>query len=99
MALDPGALRRLGQERTVVLVASAATAAAKRVWVGTGRRWTGDSTACPRCDGRISEVGEHWSCACGFARPEPAWTLEGDLVRTPGGRQVDLDLRLPGDAN
>jgi UDP-N-acetylmuramyl tripeptide synthase len=82
-----------------VLVTSAATAAAKPLWVGTGRRWTGDSTACPRCDGLIENAQEHWSCACGLARPEPAWTLDGDLVRTPGGRQVDLDLRLPGDAN
>lgn len=83
-----------------VLVTSAATAAAKPpLWVGTGRRWTGDSTACPRCDGLIEHAQEHWSCACGLARPEPAWTLDGDLVRTPGGRQVDLDLRLPGDAN
>ncbi|WP_372670044.1 MurT ligase domain-containing protein [Amycolatopsis kentuckyensis] len=82
-----------------ILVTSAATAADKRLWVGTGRRWTGDSTACPRCDGLIAHVKDHWSCACGLARPEPAWTLDGDLVRTPGGRHVDLDLRLPGDAN
>ena len=82
-----------------VLVASAATVAAKPVWVSTGRRWIDDSTACPRCDGQIVQAREHWSCECGFARPEPTWTLEGDLVRTPGDRLVDLDLRLPGDAN
>ncbi|SFW60420.1 Mur ligase family protein [Amycolatopsis australiensis] len=82
-----------------VLVTSAASAAAKPLWVGTGRRWTGDSTACPRCDGQIQNHDGHWSCGCGLARPEPAWALDGDLVRTPGGRHVDLDLRLPGDAN
>ncbi len=82
-----------------VLVTSAAIDAPKLVWVGAGRRWTGDSTACPRCDGRIETGKDHWSCACGLARPEPAWTVDGDLVRTPGGRQVDLDLRLPGAAN
>ncbi|MDT7796916.1 MAG: hypothetical protein QOI78_349 [Actinomycetota bacterium] len=82
-----------------VLVTSAASAAARPVWVSTGRRWTGDATACPRCEGRIAERDRHWSCACGLARPEPGWTLEGDVVRTPGGRQIDLDLRLPGDAN
>src|SRR4051812_19494308 len=50
-----------------VLVTSAATAAAKPpLWVGTGRRWTGDSTACPRCDGLIEHAKEHWSCACGL---------------------------------
>ncbi|MEU7791273.1 MULTISPECIES: MurT ligase domain-containing protein [unclassified Amycolatopsis] len=82
-----------------VLVTSAATAAARPVWVSTGRRWTGDSTACPRCDGLVGFRGKDWSCGCGLARPEPGWTLDGDLVRTPGGREVDLDLRLPGDAN
>ncbi len=82
-----------------VLVTSAASAAAKAVWVSAGRRWTGDSTACPRCEGRVETQGRHWSCGCGFARPDPDWTLADDLVRTPGGRQVDLDLRLPGEVN
>ncbi|MEV5715798.1 MurT ligase domain-containing protein [Amycolatopsis mediterranei] len=82
-----------------VLVTSAASVAAKLVWVSTGRRWTGDSTACPRCEGRVETRERHWSCECGLARPEPAWTLDGELVLTPGGRQVDLDLRLPGEAN
>uniref|UniRef100_UPI0025B08576 Mur ligase family protein n=1 Tax=Amycolatopsis solani TaxID=3028615 RepID=UPI0025B08576 len=82
-----------------VLVTSAASAAVRPVWVSTGRRWTGDSTACPRCDGLVGFRGKDWSCGCGLARPEPGWTLDGDLVRTPGGRQVDLDLRLPGAAN
>ncbi|MBE8521691.1 DUF1727 domain-containing protein [Amycolatopsis sp. H6(2020)] len=82
-----------------VLVTSAASAAAKAVWVGAGRRWTGDSTACPRCEGRVETHDRHWSCGCGLARPEPGWTLDGELVRTPGGRHVDLDLRLPGEVN
>lgn len=82
-----------------VLVTSAASAAAKAVWVGAGRRWSGDSTACPRCEGQVETQDRHWSCRCGLARPEPAWTLDGELVVTPGGRQVDLDLRLPGEVN
>ncbi|MCR6484425.1 MurT ligase domain-containing protein [Amycolatopsis sp. OK19-0408] len=82
-----------------VLVTSAATGAKRPVWVAAGRRWTGDSTACPRCDGLVETAKDHWRCACGLARPEPTWILDGDLVRTPGGRHVDLDLRLPGDAN
>ena len=81
------------------LITSAASAAARVVWVSTGRRWAGDSTACPRCEGQVAVHERHWSCVCGFARPEPGWTLEGDLVRTPAGREVDLDLRLPGEAN
>ncbi|MBN9746747.1 DUF1727 domain-containing protein [Amycolatopsis sp. A1MSW2902] len=96
-----------GLSRTVVvancddvLVTSAAAAAARPVWVGTGRRWSGDSVSCPRCGGAITHTDREWRCAvCAFARPEPTWTLDGDLVHTPGGRQVDLDLRLPGEAN
>ncbi|MER6897779.1 Mur ligase family protein [Amycolatopsis sp. NPDC000740] len=96
-----------GLSRTVVvancddvLVTSAASAAARPVWVGTGRRWSGDSVSCPRCGGAITHTDREWRCAvCAFARPEATWTLDGDLVHTPGGRQVDLDLRLPGEAN
>ncbi|MFE0023659.1 MurT ligase domain-containing protein [Amycolatopsis sp. NPDC059021] len=82
-----------------VLVTSAASAAAKPVWVGTVRRWTDDSTSCPRCGGPIVQDGRQWSSECGLVRPDPAWQLEGDLVHTPEGKAVDLDLRLPGDAN
>ncbi|MFF0143840.1 MurT ligase domain-containing protein [Amycolatopsis sulphurea] len=82
-----------------ILVTSAASAAARAVWVGTGRRWSGDSGACPRCGGAVDHADRSWSCACGFERPNPTWSLEGGLVTTPGGRAVDLDLRLPGEAN
>jgi lipid II isoglutaminyl synthase (glutamine-hydrolysing) len=82
-----------------VLVTSAASAAARPVWVGTGRRWSGDSMTCPRCGSAVKHAAATWHCECGFARPQPSWLLEGELVTTPGGRDVDLDLRLPGEAN
>jgi UDP-N-acetylmuramyl tripeptide synthase len=82
-----------------VLITSAAAGAANPVWVSTGQRWTEDSVACPRCDRAVCHVLEQWSCVCGLSRPEPDWVLDGDLIITPAGRFVDLDLRLPGNAN
>jgi UDP-N-acetylmuramyl tripeptide synthase len=82
-----------------VLVTSAAMEAANPVWVSTGRLWREDSVSCPRCGRAVSHVTNRWSCSCGLSRPEPAWSLDGDLLSTPGGRVIDLDLRLPGDAN
>ena len=82
-----------------VLITSAAAGAANPVWVSTGQRWTEDSVACPRCDRAVCHVLDQWSCACGLSRPEPDWVLRGDLIVTPAGRFVDLDLRLPGNAN
>lgn len=82
-----------------VLVTSAAMGAAHPVWVSTGRLWREDSVSCPRCGGAVEHVLDQWSCACGLARPVPSWSLTGDLLSMPGGGVLDLDLRLPGDAN
>ncbi|MEC3979955.1 MurT ligase domain-containing protein [Amycolatopsis sp. H20-H5] len=83
-----------------VMITSAASGAANKVWVSTGRRWTEDSVACPRCGRAVCHVLDQWSCSCGLTRPEPDWALNGDLlVRVRDNTVVDLDLRLPGDAN
>lgn len=85
-----------------VLVASAAGAGNHPIWVSTGQTWRDDSVACPRC-GRV--VRHHpgdearWDCACGLARPEPEWVLDGDCLRDPTGRPHPLELALPGRAN
>ncbi len=75
------------------LVVWAASRARSVEWVGTGLGWTLDAGGCPQCAGRIEfEAGpgaSMWRCAaCGFARPEPAWWLDGDdLVHaTAAGR-------------
>jgi UDP-N-acetylmuramyl tripeptide synthase len=82
-----------------VLVTSAAMEAENPIWVSTGRLWREDSVSCPRCGRAVLHLMDQWSCTCGLARPEPAWSLRGDLVSTPDGKVIDLDLRLPGDAN
>jgi UDP-N-acetylmuramyl tripeptide synthase len=82
-----------------VLVTSAAMEAENPIWVSTGRLWREDSVSCPRCGRAVLHLIDQWSCSCGLARPQPEWSLQGDLVSTPDGKVIDLDLRLPGDAN
>jgi UDP-N-acetylmuramyl tripeptide synthase len=74
--------------------------AAKRpIWVSTGRLWREDSVSCPRCDNAVTYALHQWSCSCGLSRPEPDWSLDGDVLTTPSGQHIDLELQLPGDAN
>src|ERR1700737_4610627 len=68
------------------------------VWVDTGLLWREDATACPAC-GALLEWGDGWyRSACGFAKPEAAIRLTGDVVDTPS-EQVELSLSLPGRWN
>ncbi|MEA2532352.1 MAG: hypothetical protein QOJ93_163, partial [Actinomycetota bacterium] len=68
------------------------------VWVDTGLLWREDATACPAC-GALLEWGDGWyRSACGFAKPEAAIRLTGDVVEAPG-EHVVLSLSLPGRWN
>lgn len=74
------------------------------VWVDPGLRWTEDAGVCPRCGSVLTWTdGEdgvaRWASDCGFAMPEPDYTLTTDGVRCPDGRVVPLQLRLPGEVN
>ncbi|KAA9150855.1 DUF1727 domain-containing protein [Amycolatopsis acidicola] len=81
-----------------VLVASAALAAARPVWISPGPGWRGDALSCPRCGNAVLHDGDHWSCPCGLRRPPPHWVLAGSELHGPDGRMA-LDLRLPGAVN
>jgi CobQ-like glutamine amidotransferase family enzyme/UDP-N-acetylmuramyl tripeptide synthase len=89
------------------LVVWAAATAPTVIWVAAGLLWRGDAVGCPACDGHIvfaasdgPEAGSAgWSCACGFARPDPHARLVGDEVVTADGRRLALDLLLPSRAN
>jgi lipid II isoglutaminyl synthase (glutamine-hydrolysing) len=83
------------------LVAWAAGAAAKVVWVGAGTLWRSDAVGCPACDGPVvfDDSGTGWSSGCGFERPEPAWSLGGDEMVSGDGRRLALHLTLPGRFN
>ena len=80
------------------LVVWAAQAAGTVTWVSTGQRWRIDATSCPNCGGRVTWVGEVWSCSCGLARPEPEIQGGGDDVEF-GGRSFPVQLQLPGRCN
>jgi len=82
------------------LVAWAASAAAHVTWVAAGQPWTDDATGCPSCGGAIVFGGDGWRCTgCGFARPDPAFSLEGDALVAADGEPHPIALSLPGRAN
>jgi UDP-N-acetylmuramyl tripeptide synthase len=82
------------------LVAWAASSAASVIWVAAGQRWTDDSTSCPACGSVLIRSGRSYACqACDFARPVPAWTVDGHRVTDPDGTSYDVQLALPGDVN
>jgi lipid II isoglutaminyl synthase (glutamine-hydrolysing) len=76
----------------------AALGARRQVWVGAGQLWTQDSITCPQCGRRCRHEPLAWSCACGLARPEPTWCLDGDDLVSPDVR-IPLRLPLPGRFN
>jgi UDP-N-acetylmuramyl tripeptide synthase len=69
------------------------------VWVDPGLRWTEDATVCPRCGQLLDWVDGRWSSDCGLAMPAADYLLTEHGVRLPDGRQVELDLKLPGTVN
>ncbi|MDQ1403104.1 MAG: hypothetical protein QOG03_1420 [Actinomycetota bacterium] len=73
------------------LVAWAAMAAPKVVWVAAGQPWVADATSCPSCSEPIRFAdGGGWVCSTGdLRRPDIDRTMLGD----------DTGLRLPGRAN
>jgi lipid II isoglutaminyl synthase (glutamine-hydrolysing) len=74
------------------------------VWVAAGQVWTADSAVCLDCGALLRRADDSWGCPeCGFARPQPSWTLEwtGEhgIVHGPDGAKHRLDLQLPGRFN
>ncbi|HVM63937.1 MAG TPA: DUF1727 domain-containing protein, partial [Acidimicrobiales bacterium] len=82
------------------LVTWAACAAADVTWVAAGQPWTDDATGCPSCGGAITFAPTGWRCSdCDFARPTPAFRLDGDMLRDDRGEPHAIALSLPGRAN
>jgi UDP-N-acetylmuramyl tripeptide synthase len=91
------------------LVVWAAQAAPTVRWVAAGLAWRYDAVACPACGGLIRVAGglegsaasAPWRCErCGFARPDPSWSLAGEELCGPApGDRWQLSLGLPGPAN
>ncbi len=83
------------------LVVWGAGAVAHVVWVGAGSVWRADAVGCPACDGPVvfDDPGTGWSSECGFRRPEPKWTLQGDELVSASGDRLVVHLALPGRFN
>jgi UDP-N-acetylmuramyl tripeptide synthase len=80
------------------MVVSAATHAARSVWVAAGASWLGDAATCPRCGTILSFTDATWDCACGLARPIPDWWIEDGKACT-ADTVLPLDIQLPGQVN
>lgn len=76
----------------------AALGAGRQLWVAAGQPWTQDSVACPRCGRQCRRERAYWSCACGLARPEPAWWFDDDYLVSADVR-LPMRLQLPGRFN
>jgi UDP-N-acetylmuramyl tripeptide synthase len=94
-------------ERPVAVIANAAdphvVAAAlegQPVWIDPGLRWTEDATVCPRC-GKLLEwrADGRWSSGCGLEMPVPDYTVTDTGIRLPDGRELPVELNLPGTVN
>jgi UDP-N-acetylmuramyl tripeptide synthase len=83
------------------MVVWAASAAARRVWVGAGSSWSGDTLGCPRCGEALEVAGKRWRCRCGLARPQPHWQVDHDAGTVlPGDSPpIPVPLQLPGRFN
>jgi UDP-N-acetylmuramyl tripeptide synthase len=80
------------------MVVSAATHAARSVWIAAGASWLGDATTCPRCGSILTFTDTSWACACGLARPIPDWWIE-DGKACSTDTVLPLDIQLPGQVN
>ncbi|HVX20530.1 MAG TPA: MurT ligase domain-containing protein [Acidimicrobiales bacterium] len=79
------------------LVAWAAAAAPRVVWVAAGLGWRLDAVGCPACEGRITFAGDHPAAggtAAGGTAAGPAggWSCSCGFARPP------VDVWLEGDA-
>ena len=68
-------------------------------WVAAGQLWQQDSVGCPACGGSIERSGSDWLCQCGFRRPRPDASLDGDELRHGEENRFRIDLSLPGRFN
>ena len=68
-------------------------------WVATGGAWHSDAVVCPSCARVLERSLTTWSCVCGLRRPTPDWEVRGHLLCSRDGREVPLDIALPGVFN
>jgi len=81
------------------LVAWAALAAPRVLWISTGQEWTADAAGCPACSGRIEFIGAEWACtSCDLRRPPIDVTVEDETISL-NERTFRTPIALPGRVN
>jgi UDP-N-acetylmuramyl tripeptide synthase len=109
------ALEQAGTDGPVVvanadepLVAWAASAAQKVIWVATAATWTQDSSLCPACDANLIRIqpdttsgqDADWYCTgCGLARPKGDYRVESGTIVDRAEQVWDPQLSVPGIFN
>lgn len=68
-------------------------------WIALGAPWRSDAATCPRCAALLDWSADRFDCPqCGFAQPETAHHLDGDVLVLDGER-IPMPLRIPGTWN
>ncbi len=70
------------------------------IWFSSGSLGHLDASTCPECGEVLwwSEKGDDFSCACGFARPQPDWKFTRDTLKGPKKEKVKVVSGIPGKA-
>lgn len=70
------------------------------LWFSSGAYGHIDASTCPSCGIVLqwSPDKAHYSCTCGFEKPNAQWVLTGDELRGPQGQSVKVVSGIPGRA-
>jgi UDP-N-acetylmuramyl tripeptide synthase len=70
------------------------------LWFSSGAYGHMDAATCPSCGAilRWSKDKEHYSCGCGFAKPNAQWVLRDDELHGQQNQSVKVISGIPGRA-
>ncbi len=70
------------------------------LWFSSGARGHIDASTCPSCGVVLqwSQDKAHYSCRCGFAKPDAQWVLSADELHGYQGQAVKVVSGIPGRA-
>jgi UDP-N-acetylmuramyl tripeptide synthase len=77
-------------------VVYAASVAKEQIWFSAQDRGHIDAATCPACGALLnwSSDGSNFWCGCGFKKPDPNWTLVGEVLNG----QFKVNSSIPGRA-
>ena len=70
------------------------------LWFSSGAYGHIDASTCPACGAVLqwSSDRAHYSCRCGFEKPDAQWRLVSDVLRGPQDQSVKVQSGIPGRA-